>query len=60
MVRGYIVNAVAATGDGNMTTFDIPSQSSADGLGCDYHPSIKTHQKMADLVVAELRSELGW
>jgi hypothetical protein len=60
MVRGYIVDAVAASGDHNMTTFDIPSQNSADGLGCSYHPSIKTHQKMADLVVAGLKSELGW
>ena len=32
----------------------------ADGLGCGYHPSIKTHQKMADLLVDELATRLGW
>jgi lysophospholipase L1-like esterase len=59
-VRGYIVNAVMATGDAKIGTFDIPSQNAADGLGCSYHPSLKTHQKMADLLVAELASRLGW
>jgi lysophospholipase L1-like esterase len=60
MVRGYIDAAVAATGDDNIGTFDIPAQDAADGLGCNYHPSVKTHQKMADLVVAELQARLGW
>jgi lysophospholipase L1-like esterase len=59
-VRHYIANAVAATGDAKVKTFEIPSQSAADGLGCDYHPSIKTHQKMADLLVAVLKRELSW
>ena len=60
LVRGYIANAVAATADKKIKTFDIPSQSESDGLGCDYHPSIKTHQKMADLLVSVLERELGW
>jgi lysophospholipase L1-like esterase len=60
LVRGYIADAVMATGDAKIGTFEIPSQSSADGLGCSYHPSIKTHQKMADLLIAELAARLGW
>jgi lysophospholipase L1-like esterase len=60
LVRGYISAAVAATGDDDITTFDIPSQSASDGLGCDYHPNVTTHQKMADLLVAKLEAELGW
>jgi hypothetical protein len=59
-VRSYIQNAVAASGDANIATFNIPSQSAADGLGCSYHPSIKTHQKMALLVESELKAKLGW
>jgi len=60
MVRAYIADAVAATGDDAIDTLDIPSQSADDGLGCSYHPSVKTHQKMADLLVAQLQSRLGW
>jgi hypothetical protein len=32
----------------------------ADGFGCDWHPSLKTHQKLAVELTAKLRSELGW
>jgi lysophospholipase L1-like esterase len=59
-VRAYIANAVSATGDDKILTFEIPSQSEADGLGCDYHPSIRTHEKMAALLVGVLQRELGW
>jgi lysophospholipase L1-like esterase len=58
--RRYIAMAVADSGDDNMTTFDMPPQSAADGLGCSYHPSLKTHEKMAELLVAALKAELGW
>jgi lysophospholipase L1-like esterase len=59
-VRRYIANAVADSGDDNMTTFDLEVQSAMDGLGCDYHPSLKTHQKMADALTKALKLELGW
>jgi len=29
-------------------------------VGCDYHPSLKTHQKMGDRLVAALKADLGW
>jgi lysophospholipase L1-like esterase len=59
-VRAYIDSAITATGDDAIASFDIPPQDFADGLGCDYHPNLKTHQKMADLVTAELKTRLGW
>jgi lysophospholipase L1-like esterase len=31
-----------------------------DSPACDWHPSIATHQLMADALVAKLREELGW
>ena len=31
-----------------------------NGLGADWHPSIKTHQLMADQIVAAIRPVLGW
>jgi hypothetical protein len=59
-VRKYIANAVADSGDDNMTTFELEAQSAMDGLGCDYHPSLKTHQKMADQLTRTLKLEMAW
>jgi len=50
----------AAAGDKNLTLLEFGSQDSADGLGCDYHPSLKTHQKMADKLTAALKADLAW
>ncbi len=60
---GYITNAVqarVAQGDAKVTTFELPPTNSSDGYGCDWHPSLLTHQRMADALVTTLRSELGW
>ena len=56
-----VIAARAAVGDSNLTLLELGSQDGqADGLGCDYHPSLKTHQKMADKLVAALKADLGW
>ncbi|MDI1447946.1 SGNH/GDSL hydrolase family protein [Polyangium sp. 6x1] len=50
-----------AKGDTNVGFVDLGVQDSAvDGIGCDYHPSLATHQKMADKLVAALQSAKGW
>lgn len=50
-----------AAGDGRIRIIHFGSQDpSHDGLGADYHPSLKTHQKMADKFVAALQADLGW
>ncbi len=39
----------------------IPNQNmGADGIGADWHPSVKTHQKMADVIAAAIKKELAW
>ena len=56
-----VIDSRATAGDTNLRLLEFGSQdSNADGLGCDYHPSLKTHQKMADKLIATLKSELGW
>lgn len=47
-------------GDQNIALLEFATQSSADGYGCDWHPSAKTHQKMAQLLQATLAKDLGW
>ncbi|HYQ43615.1 MAG TPA: SGNH/GDSL hydrolase family protein [Polyangiaceae bacterium] len=56
-----VIDARASAGDKNLTLLEFGSQDgNADGLGCDYHPSLKTHQKMADKLVAALKADMGW
>jgi len=51
----------ATAGDKNLTLLEFGLQdATADGLGCDYHPSLKTHQKMADKLQAALEADLAW
>jgi lysophospholipase L1-like esterase len=61
--RTYIAAAVAAAragGDARVSTFEVPAQSPADGYGCDYHPSVATHTKMAERLADEIRRVTGW
>jgi lysophospholipase L1-like esterase len=56
-----VIQERASAGDKNLTLLEFGIQDgAADGLGCDYHPSLKTHQKMADKLQAALAADLGW
>jgi hypothetical protein len=60
---GFIANAVearVAQGDAKVTTFTLPATNASDGYGCDWHPSLRTHERMAEALTAALRAELGW
>jgi len=60
-VLGYIDEAIAqraAAGDTNVARVDLDATN--DGWGCDWHPSIATHQAMATKLETVLADELGW
>ena len=60
---GYIQNAVqarVAQGDTKVKSFMLPAPDANDGFGCDWHPSLRTHERMAEALAAALRAELGW
>jgi lysophospholipase L1-like esterase len=62
-VRTYIANVVKSfndAGDAKVKSFELAPQESADGYGCDYHPSLATHRKMAAQLSAALKGALGW
>jgi len=63
-VKGYlqgIVSTRKAAGDANVGFVDLGEQDATkDGIGCDYHPSIATHQKMADKLVTAIQQAKGW
>jgi lysophospholipase L1-like esterase len=56
---GYISNAVAASGDGNVYLLDLPPVDSSEGWGCDWHPTAATHERIGHLVADRLRIDLG-
>jgi lysophospholipase L1-like esterase len=62
-ISGHIRDAVAArnaAGDSNVEFFSsIPAQTS-DKYACQYHPNVAENMMMADLLVTELKSKLGW
>jgi lysophospholipase L1-like esterase len=61
--RAYItqiVSGLRAAGDDRVTFLEFSSQDFANGLGCDYHPSLKTHRLMGDKLTSTLRTLLGW
>jgi len=59
-----VVAALAATGDQKLATFDLGVQNmGADGsvpTGCDWHPNVADHQRMAGILQQQLSSKLGW
>jgi lysophospholipase L1-like esterase len=51
----------AEAGDAKVAYLHLPVQDiGADGLGADWHPSVKTHRKNAALLAAALERDLGW
>lgn len=62
-IKGHIqavIQTRATEGDSRMSFLEFPTQTGADGYGCDWHPSVATNAKMAALLVSELETRLGW
>jgi lysophospholipase L1-like esterase len=47
-------------GEKNAAFIEFPEQNHADGLGCGFHPSLKTHKLMSDRLTALLKERMGW
>ena len=61
--RSYIdavVSSVSAAGDSRIMAFELDETDEADGYGCDWHPSLITHEKMAAQLTGVLEATLGW
>jgi lysophospholipase L1-like esterase len=57
--EGYVMSAVSQHGDAKVHDLEL-SIDAADGFGCDYHPSLITHQKLGALLTQTLNTTLGW
>ncbi|WOO38243.1 cellulose binding domain-containing protein [Anaerocolumna sp. AGMB13020] len=61
--RDYIsgvVNQKNTAGDTKVHYIEFPVQEWANGYGEDWHPSLVTHQLMANQLAARIRVDLGW
>lgn len=62
--RQYIQRVVKESndkGDAKVHYLEFEMQNPfTDGVGSDWHPNIKTHQKMADKFVGALKQDLNW
>ncbi len=62
-VRRYleeIVNSLTTAGDHKIHLIEFAVQDQKDGIGADWHPSIKTQEVMAAVFEEALRRDLNW
>ena len=55
-----MIESCKKDGDAKIHYVEFEPQDQKNGLGSDWHPSVKTHQLMADKLVEALKKELGW
>jgi hypothetical protein len=54
------VDALRAAGDARIFFVEFPVQTGSNGYGCDWHPSLRTHELMGEQLEAELREKMKW
>jgi len=55
-----IVSRRTAEGDDRVHLIEFAAATDDEGFGCDYHPSVKTHARMAATLVRVLREKAGF
>jgi len=51
---------VTQRGDPKLHYFEHAAVRADEGLGCDYHPTEKTHRRMAAELLGAIRKDVGW
>jgi len=55
-----VVTQKKSSGDQKIHFLEFPMQDGTTGFGEDWHPSVKTHELMANQLAAAIRQDLGW
>ncbi|HLX64668.1 MAG TPA: SGNH/GDSL hydrolase family protein [Planctomycetota bacterium] len=55
-----IIDELKKAGDSNIRFIAFDPQDQKNGLGSDWHPSVKTHELMAAKLVEAIKKDLGW
>jgi hypothetical protein len=58
----WINGAVTQLGDPKVFYVDLGTQDAcgAAGTGCDYHPSVAEHKRLATVLLPAIKAKLGW
>lgn len=59
-IEDAVKQYTAETGDVKVHTMKFDTQSAADGIAADWHPSEKTHEKAAEKLAAKIKEIMGW
>jgi lysophospholipase L1-like esterase len=63
-LTNVVTDVSASTGDDKLVTFDFGIQDvGADGsvpTGCDWHPNVAEHARLAGILKQQLSAKLGW
>jgi lysophospholipase L1-like esterase len=55
-----VMQKLGESGEKQTAFLEFPEQNHSDGLGCGFHPSLKTHKLMSDRLTAMLKERMGW
>jgi len=55
-----VVNAFLTRGDTRIYYMEFLDQGVRNGMGCDFHPNLKTHELMADQLTGAIRTKTCW
>ncbi|MBN2370010.1 MAG: SGNH/GDSL hydrolase family protein, partial [Vicinamibacteria bacterium] len=58
-INGRLANVVAVVGDPKVVTFDMGTQDTST-TGCDWHPDVEDHERMAEILMEQIQTHLGW
>ena len=49
-----------STGDRKIHTHFFDVQLEEDGIGIDWHPSLRTHEKMSETLINKIKEVMKW
>jgi lysophospholipase L1-like esterase len=58
-IKGYMQAAITELGDAKMFYVDLGTQACMS-TGCDYHPNVAEHQRLAGILTPVVKAKLGW
>ncbi len=50
----------ADAGDTRISLLDLGAQDALNGTGCQWHPNVAEHERLAGILTSALKSKLGW
>jgi len=59
-LRGYLEHLQARMRDSRVHILEFPQQKMEDGIGSDWHPSLKTDKIMGDMLADAIKRDLKW